>query len=67
MGPFRAGRFQQFTISRQRTRKHFETDEANLHTPTSGSFGYDTTRKEAFDWRDLDDSDGDDLDKARGW
>ena len=67
MGPFRAGRFQQFTISRQRTRKHFETNEADDDTPTSGSFGYDTSRQATFDWGELDYSDGDDLDKARGW
>ena len=67
MGPFRAGRFQQFTISRQRTRKHFETDEADEHTPTSGSFGYDKAREEALDWDRLDDSDDDYMDKARGW
>ena len=66
MGPFRAGRFQQFTISRQRTRKHLETDEADLDTPTSGRFGYDTPSKEALDRGELDDSDGDYLDKARG-
>lgn len=67
MGPFRAGRFQQFTISRQRTRFHSKADETEDDTPTSGRFGYDTTREEAFDWDRLDDSDGDDLDKARGW
>ena len=67
MGPFRAGRFQQFTISRQRPRKHFETDEADECTPTSGRFGYDTTRQETFDRGELDYSDGDDLDEARGW
>ena len=66
MGPFRAGRFQQFTISRQRPRKHFKTDEAEEYTPTSGCFGYDKACEEAFDWDGLDDSDDDYLDKARG-
>ena len=66
MGPFRAGRFQQFTFSRQRARKHFETDEADLDTPTSGSFGYDKTRQETFDWGELDYGYGDDLDETYG-
>ena len=67
MGPFRAGRFQQFTISCQRTRQHLETDEADDYTPTSGSFGYDKTSQATFDWDGLDDRDDDYLDKARGW
>jgi len=67
MGPFRAGRFQQFTISRQRTRFNLATDEAEEYIPTSGSFGYDQASQETSDWGELDDSDGDDLDKARGW
>ena len=67
MGPFRAGRFQQFTFSRKRPRQHLETNEADEYTPTCGSFGNDKTRQTTFDWGELDDSDGDDLDKARGW
>ena len=67
MGPFRAGRFQQFTFSRQRSRGDTETNEADIDTPTSGRFGHDTTRKETLDWDGLDDSDDDYLDKARGW
>ena len=67
MGPFRAGRFQQFTFSRKRPRVNTSTDEADEYTPTSGRFGYDKTCQEAFDWGELDDGDGDDLDKARGW
>ena len=67
MGPFRAGRFQQFTISHQRTWFRPTANEAEEYTPTSGRFGYDKARQEAFDWGELDDSDGDDLDKARGW
>jgi hypothetical protein len=64
MGPFRAGRFQQFTISRQRTRQHSTTDEANEHTPTSGRFGYDTPSQTLSDWERLGlDYDGD-LDEA---
>ena len=64
MGPFRAGRFQQFTFSRQRTRKYSETNETDLDTPTSGRFGYDTTRQETVDWGELDYSYGDDLDET---
>ena len=64
MGPFRAGRFQQFAISRQRARKYSETDEAEEYTPTSGRFGYDTTRQETIDWGELDDGYGDDLDET---
>ena len=67
MGPFRAGRFQQFTFSRQQSRKHLETDETHEYTPTSGRFGHDPARKETLDWDGLDDSDDDYLDKARGW
>jgi len=67
MGPFIAGRFQQFTISRQRARFYSKANEADDDTPTSGRFGYDTTCQETFDWGELDYSDGDDLDKARGW
>ena len=67
MGPFRAGRFQQFTFSRKRSRQHTTSDEADKYTPTSGRFGYDTTRQETLDWEGLDDSDDDYLDKARGW
>ena len=67
MGPFRAGRFQQLTISRQRARLHPKTDETEEYTPTSGRFGYDKAREETFDWDRLDDSDDDYLDKARGW
>ena len=67
MGSFRAGRFQQLTISRQRARRNPETDEAEEYTPTSGRFGYDTTSQETLDWEGLDDSDDDYLDKARGW
>ena len=67
MGPFRAGRFQQFTFSRKRPRVNTKTDEADEYTPTSGRFGYDTTREEALDWDRLDDSDDDYMDKARGW
>ena len=66
MGPFRAGRFQQFTFSRQRPRVNTTTDEADEHTPTSGSFGHDKTRQATLDWDRLDDSDDDYLDKARG-
>jgi len=64
MGPFRAGRFQQFTISRQRTRQHFEADEAEEYTPASGRFGYDTTRQETIDWGELEYGYGDDLDET---
>jgi hypothetical protein len=64
MGPFRAGRFQQLTISRQRARLHPKTDETEEYTPTSGSFGYDTSRKETFDWDRLDDRDDDYLDET---
>jgi hypothetical protein len=64
MGPFRAGRFQQLTISRQRARLHPKTDETDEYTPTSGSFGYDKTRQETLNWGDLDDGDGDDLDET---
>ena len=67
MGPFRAGRFQQFTISRQRTWQRSEADETQEYTSTSGSFGYDKTREEESDWDGLDDSDDYYLDKARGW
>ena len=67
MGPFRAGRFQQFTISRQRARQYSKTNEADEYTPTCGRFGYDSTREEALDWGELDDSDDEYLDKARGW
>ena len=67
MGPFRAGRFQQFTFSRQRSRQHFASDETEEYTPTSGSFGHDKTRQETFDWRDMDDCDGDDLDETYRW
>ena len=63
MGPFRAGRFQQFTISRQRTRFHSTSDETEERTPTSGCFGYDPTCEEALDWGELDDGDDDYLDK----
>jgi hypothetical protein len=64
MGPFRAGRFQQLTISRQRARLYPKTDEAEEYTPTSGSFGYDTPRQETFDWGELDYGYGDDLDET---
>ena len=67
MGPFRAGRFQQFTISCQRPRSHTAADEADEYTPTSGRFGYDKTGQATLDWEGLDDSDDDYLDKARGW
>ena len=67
MGPFIAGRFQRFTLSREWPRRNLKADEADEPTPTSGRFGYDTSRQEAFDWRELDDSDEDYLDKARGW
>ena len=67
MGPFRAGRFQQFTFSRQRPRIDTSTNETDIDTPTSGRFGYDPTRQETLDRDGLDDSDDDYLDKARGW
>ena len=67
MGPFRAGRFQQFTVSCQRPWRHSAADETHEYTPTSGNFGYDKTSQETFDWEGLDDSDDDYLDKARGW
>ena len=64
MGPFRAGRFQQFTISYQRPRKHFASDEADEYTPTSGRFGNDKTGQTLSDWERLGlDYDGD-LDEA---
>ena len=66
MGPFRAGRFQQFTFSRKQPRVDTTSDETDEYTPTCGSFGNDKTRQATFDWGELDHSDGDDLDKARG-
>ena len=60
MGPFRAGRFQQLTISRQRARRHLASDETEEYTPTSGSFGNDPPRQTLSDWERLGfDHDGD--------
>ena len=66
MGPFRAGRFQQPTFSRKRTRLDPTSNEAEECTPTSGRFGHDKTSQETFDWGELDYGDGDDLDETRG-
>ena len=64
MGPFRAGRFQQFTFSRQRPRIDTSTDEADEHTPTSGSFGNDTPRQTLSDWERLGLGDDGSVDEA---
>ncbi len=66
MGPFRAGRFQQFTISCQQSRRYSAANETDEYTPTCGNFGYDKTSQETLDREGLDDSDDDYLDKARG-
>ena len=50
--------------SRQRPRIDTSTDEADEHTPTSGSFGNDTPRQTLSDWERLGYGDDGSVDEA---
>jgi hypothetical protein len=57
MGFTGAGRFLQSAISREWAREYTKNNEAQIDTPTCGSFGYDKTSKAALDRQEL----------GRGW